>query len=105
MLKNKELCALDGGFGTVRDGGETKKWWPETGLNRRRRPFQGRALPLSYLASVQTAVAISCADSDIAGEKVNSTISLLQQLVQYTNYPLPRQTRPANLGNCMSLFC
>ena len=26
------------------------KWWPETGLNRRRRPFQGRALPLSYLA-------------------------------------------------------
>ena len=32
-------------------------WWPETGLNRRRRPFQGRALPLSYLASVQTSVA------------------------------------------------
>ncbi len=29
------------------------KWWPGTGLNRRRRPFQGRALPLSYLASVQ----------------------------------------------------
>ncbi len=27
-----------------------RKWWPETGLNRRRRPFQGRALPLSYLA-------------------------------------------------------
>src|ERR1700728_2067719 len=26
------------------------KWWPETGSNRRRRPFQGRALPLSYLA-------------------------------------------------------
>src|SRR5580692_6772116 len=26
-------------------------WWPETGLNRRRRPFQGRALPLSYLAN------------------------------------------------------
>jgi hypothetical protein len=25
-------------------------WWPETGSNRRRRPFQGRALPLSYLA-------------------------------------------------------
>ena len=31
-----------------------RMWWPETGLNRRRRPFQGRALPLSYLASVQT---------------------------------------------------
>ena len=28
------------------------KWWPETGSNRRRRPFQGRALPLSYLALV-----------------------------------------------------
>src|ERR1700733_4575593 len=27
------------------------KWWPETGSNRRRRPFQGRALPLSYLAN------------------------------------------------------
>ena len=27
-----------------------KRWWPETGSNRRRRPFQGRALPLSYLA-------------------------------------------------------
>ena len=26
-------------------------WWPETGSNRRRRPFQGRALPLSYLAN------------------------------------------------------
>src|SRR5882762_9453803 len=26
------------------------RWWPETGSNRRRRPFQGRALPLSYLA-------------------------------------------------------
>ena len=30
--------------------GETREWWPGTGLNRRRRPFQGRALPLSYLA-------------------------------------------------------
>jgi hypothetical protein len=43
-------------------------WWPETGLNRRRRPFQGRALPLSYLASVQTIVATSCAESGVAGE-------------------------------------
>ena len=30
--------------------GFRSKWWPETGSNRRRRPFQGRALPLSYLA-------------------------------------------------------
>jgi hypothetical protein len=27
-----------------------ERWWPGTGSNRRRRPFQGRALPLSYLA-------------------------------------------------------
>ena len=32
---------------------DAKEWWPGTGLNRRRRPFQGRALPLSYLASVE----------------------------------------------------
>jgi hypothetical protein len=36
-------------------GGSSRKpfrlWWPGTGSNRRRRPFQGRALPLSYLAS------------------------------------------------------
>ena len=31
-----------------------REWWPGTGLNRRRRPFQGRALPLSYLASIET---------------------------------------------------
>ena len=43
-------------------------WWPGTGLNRRRRPFQGRALPLSYLASVQTFSCISCAESGSAGE-------------------------------------
>ena len=30
------------------------RWWPGTGSNRRRRPFQGRALPLSYLASALT---------------------------------------------------
>ena len=41
----------------LRGQGETDEWWPETGLNRRRRPFQGRALPLSYLASAQTSVA------------------------------------------------
>ena len=26
------------------------EWWPGRELNPRRRPFQGRALPLSYLA-------------------------------------------------------
>ncbi len=34
------------------------KWWPETGSNRRRRPFQGRALPLSYLANSRTVRAL-----------------------------------------------
>src|ERR1017187_357246 len=48
--------------------GETKWWWPETGLNRRRRPFQGRALPLSYLASVQTSVACLRVESGETGK-------------------------------------
>src|ERR1035437_9596782 len=71
-------------------------WWPETGLNRRRRPFQGRALPLSYLASVHTSVASLRVDSGVAGEVGASTHSRLQQLHQYTNSLFPRQTRPAN---------
>ncbi len=63
--------------------GEVRKklWWPGTGLNRRRRPFQGRALPLSYLASVQTFSCISCAESGFAGDGVGgSTDSVLQRL-------------------------
>ena len=40
--------------------GWNEMWWPGTGLNRRRRPFQGRALPLSYLASVQTRCNFLC---------------------------------------------
>ena len=46
------MCLGGGGWDRV-GRGETEEWWPGTGLNRRRRPFQGRALPLSYLASVQ----------------------------------------------------
>jgi hypothetical protein len=59
------VTPVTGHLGALRDEaraalfGLWKEWWPETGLNRRRRPFQGRALPLSYLASVQTSVAIS----------------------------------------------
>ena len=67
-LKNKELCALRGGIWNRVGRGETDEWWPETGLNRRRRPFQGRALPLSYLASVQTSRCNFCAESEIAGD-------------------------------------
>ena len=34
--------------------GETKEWWPETGLNRRRRPFQGlNNLYLQLLTSLR----------------------------------------------------
>jgi hypothetical protein len=36
------------------------KWWPETGSNRRRRPFQGRlAMELSGLESADMIDAIS----------------------------------------------
>jgi hypothetical protein len=38
-------------FGDRMAGKLLKGWWPGTDLNRRRRPFQGRALPLSYLAN------------------------------------------------------
>ena len=40
-----------------------KRWWPETGSNRRRRPFQGRALPLSYLAMGKP---VGCAEASRA---------------------------------------
>ena len=61
-------------------------WWPETGLNRRRRPFQGRALPLSYLASVQTFRLQFPARVPAKPERVgSSTNSALQQLCEYIN--------------------
>ena len=53
--KKRDLTGIQDAAGRVR----TYKWWPETGLNRRRRPFQGRALPLSYLAPGQTLISIS----------------------------------------------
>src|ERR1019366_8470727 len=49
-------------FGTPRKGGPNMlktgkfKWWPGTGSNRRRQPFQGCALPLSYLAVLETSL-------------------------------------------------
>jgi hypothetical protein len=46
---NNEINDLWGLWVGMRQG-KTEGWWPETGSNRRRRPFQGRALPLSYLA-------------------------------------------------------
>ena len=49
-----------------RGGLVVKKWWPGTGSNRRRRPFQGRALPLSYLALafIQTPHSGICQESE-----------------------------------------
>jgi hypothetical protein len=35
--KNKDLTCFSDDPGR----GRRKQWWPETGLNRRRRPFQG----------------------------------------------------------------
>src|ERR1035437_822308 len=65
---------------------EWREWWPGTGLNRRRRPFQGRALPLSYLASVQTFGCMATEWNPAGPEKVGwSTCSSLQQLEQYIN--------------------
>jgi len=49
-------------------------------LNRRRRPFQGRALPLSYLASVKTFSCESCAESGWSRWKVGYPNSVLQRL-------------------------
>jgi hypothetical protein len=75
-------------------------WWPGTGLNRRRRPFQGRALPLSYLASGKTFVAFSCAGFRRAPKR-KATNRALQQPCQYINSSPTRQTSgllPAGAG-------
>jgi hypothetical protein len=45
------LASALGRFWLISRKSINAKWWPGTGSNRRRRPFQGRALPLSYLAS------------------------------------------------------
>ena len=49
-LKNKELCASKERFGIAWDGDETG-WWPGTGLNRRRRPFQCQ--PIRFFNDLQ----------------------------------------------------
>jgi hypothetical protein len=65
------------------------KWWPETGSNRRRRPFQGRALPLSYLASVQLH---NCRVGLLRGVRpTGGNTALLQQLLQYSKSASSRQ--------------
>jgi hypothetical protein len=68
-----------------------EEWWPETGLNRRRRPFQGRALPLSYLALAMRLIR----DSQVhPGESLFRTESSggFKRLDQYSNPGGVRQT-------------
>src|ERR1700761_5902233 len=73
-------------------------WWPGTGLNRRRRPFQGRALPLSYLASVQTFSCISCAESGAAGDGWAAPRTVccndLGSIPTHITHAKPRRTAP-----------
>ena len=40
-------------------------WWPGTELNRRRQPFQGCALPLSYLATFRNLLSAGCEDCSL----------------------------------------
>jgi hypothetical protein len=40
-------------------------WWPGTELNRRRQPFQGCALPLSYLATFRNPLSAGCEDCSL----------------------------------------
>jgi hypothetical protein len=65
-----------------------RMWWPETGSNRRRRPFQGRALPLSYLASVQLQDGVNLRGNRPMGGHT----ALLQRLVKYSKRSGRRQT-------------
>ncbi len=69
-----------------------KMWWPETGLNRRRRPFQGRALPLSYLASVQTSWVRFCARNPASPEKMDESQETLRSKTTSDSIatPIPR---------------
>ena len=70
-----------------------REWWPETGLNRRRRPFQGRALPLSYLASVQNRLHRPEGNPPNRSQAGRSTNRSLQQLGQYTKFGRARPNR------------
>ena len=80
-----------------------KEWWPETGLNRRRRPFQGRALPLSYLASVQTHCTLLRGVQPSAETEAGSTNNALQQLCQYINSNRSLETAALDLNGCPNL--
>jgi drug/metabolite transporter (DMT)-like permease len=63
--------------------GNDLKWWPETGSNRRRRPFQGRALPLSYLASVPLQEITNWRGNHATDLGPGGDTALLQQLPEY----------------------
>jgi hypothetical protein len=75
------------------------KWWPETGSNRRRRPFQGRALPLSYLASENPRALLShelCLSLQRQAEARPGQQLRTSNKRQYSNRLAPRKLRPAH---------
>ena len=67
-------------------------WWPETGSNRRRRPFQGRALPLSYLASVQLEGCSFLRGNRRENDVEAGILRLCNNQNQYSKSRSPRQT-------------
>src|ERR1039457_4452955 len=80
-------------------------WWPETGLNRRRRPFQGRALPLSYLASAKTSSCNFLARNPAMPDMVARPRTVFcNDLKQYTNSAFQRQTEPCKY-TLECIFC
>ncbi len=95
-------------------------------MNRRRRPFQGRALPLSYLASVQTSVASLRVESGRSRKRresprtvrCNNSLSIPTPIphAKLAGQSLPTRPSPAlhwnaimrrlaNLLACLILFC
>src|SRR6185437_1169560 len=82
-----------------------REWWPGTGLNRRRRPFQGRALPLSYLAwSAEPSIATPCALSGDAGRKAGGSASSALQQGQVYQFELPRPNFPWRNVNAFAAY-
>src|SRR4030088_3063900 len=82
-------------------------WWPETGSNRRRRPFQGRALPLSYLALAYachrgsprtTARLIPSVAPALSGELATGGEPATQTHPKYSNPTPYRQLSPLALS-------
>ena len=72
-------------------------WWPETGSNRRRRPFQGRALPLSYLALGVAAEDLRLRPLDAAGVR-NNLLSIASRMRAAKLLPVAMRTLRDHVG-------